>query len=499
VSPTGFLNTLRVRLPVRLKLAIVSAALTFFILLLFAVVIGTVAERRVSGSFDNELRATAADLQQIAERQGGDTSRALSLLRAAAAGGAQIRILDRSGNVVAPAGTRPLAPPVEGVHDIGEYHVATRPIFGSDLPEANPFRFGSQDAVVGYIEYAKPERNLATTIAKIRLFLGFGVLGGTALAFLAGFLVARRAMRPIAGLTRAAREVARTRDPDIALPKPVARDEVAELAATLEDMLRELGDARTESESALSRQREFVADASHELRTPLTSILANLELLESELDGEQRDIAGSALRSSRRMRRLVADLLLLARADAGRESPRRPVDLSAVAREAVVEASPLGGQARVVVDAPTAVAVSGVRDDLHRLTLNLVENALIHTPQGTPVTVAVREEDGSAVLEVSDRGPGIPAELRTRIFERFARGAGSGDVTPARTGSGLGLAIVRAVAEGHGGSVQVDDAEGGGAKFLVRLPLASEPAEAPDRDLGRTEGDIRPPKSPRQA
>jgi two-component system OmpR family sensor kinase len=498
MSPSGALHSLRVRLPVRLKLAIVSAALTFVILLLFAVVVGAVAERRVSGSFDNELRATAADLQQIAQQQGGDTSRTLSLLRAAAAGGAQIRILDGSGNVVAPVGARPLAPPVEGVHDVGRYHVSTRPIFGADLPEASPFSpgVGQPSAVDGYLQYGKPERNLTTTIAKVRLFLAFGVLGGTALAFLAGFLVARRAMRPIAGLTRAAREVARTRDPDVALPKPVARDEVAELAATLEDMLRELGDARTESETALTRQREFVADASHELRTPLTSILANLELLESDLEGERREIAGSALRSSRRMRRLVADLLLLARADAGRESPRRPVDLSAVAREAVAETSPLGGEARVAIDAPAAVSVQGVRDDLHRLSLNLIENALIHTPQGTPITVAVRSEDGSAVLEVADRGPGIPADLRDRVFERFARGAGAGDVTPARSGSGLGLAIVRAVAEGHGGSVAVGDAEGGGARFLVRLPLASEPA--PTEDVGPIVGDIRPSSGPRQ-
>jgi len=480
MSPVGAFHNLRVRLPVRLKLAIVSAALTFVILLLFAVVVGTVAERRVTGSFDNELRATAADLQQIAQRQGGDTAHALNVLRAAAAGGAQIRILDRSGNVIEPEGAVPLAPPADGVQDTGGYHVATRPIFGANLPDTNPFHFGSQNAVVGYLQYAKPERNLTTTVAKVRLFLAFGVLGGTALAFLAGFLVARRAMRPIAGLTQATREVARTRDPDVALPKPVAQDEVAELADTLEDMLRELGNARTESETALSRQREFVADASHELRTPLTSILANLELLETDLEGEQREIAGSALRSSRRMRRLVADLLLLARADAGREAPRRPVDLSAVARDAVAETTPLGGEERVAVDAPKPVAVDGVRDDLHRLALNLIENALIHTAQGTPVTVAVRAEDGSAVLEVADRGSGIPAGLRERVFERFARGAGAGDVTPARSGSGLGLAIVRAVADAHGGSVQLDDAEGGGARFVVRLPLGAEPVEAPD-------------------
>src|SRR4051794_18322641 len=182
------------------------------------------------------------------------------------------------------------------------------------------------------------------------------------------------------------------------------------------------------------------------------------------------------------MRRLVADLLLLARADAGREAPRRPVDLAGVAREAVAEASPLGGEDRIDVDAPTGVMIEGVRDDLHRLALNLIENALIHTPQGTPVTVSVRQEDGDAALEVSDRGPGVPEDLRERVFDRFARGAGSGDVTPARSGSGLGLAIVRAVAAGHGGSVEVGDAEGGGARFLVRLPLgreASRPEPAP--------------------
>ena len=189
-------------------------------------------------------------------------------------------------------------------------------------------------------------------------------------------------MRPISGLTRAAREVARTRDPDVTLPKPRANDEVSDLANTLEDMLRQLSAARGESEAALQRQRDFVADASHELRTPLTSILANLELLESEVDGEAREMAGSALRSSRRMRRLVADLLLLARADAGRQAPKRALDLSAVAREAATEASPLAAGQPLALDAPEAVPVLGVADDLHRLVANLIENALVHTASG---------------------------------------------------------------------------------------------------------------------
>ena len=158
--------------------------------------------------------------------------------------------------------------------------------------------------------------------------------------------------------------MARTRDPDVTLPRPQANDEVSDLAITLEDMLRELSAARGETEATLDRQREFVADASHELRTLLTSILANLELLESELGGEQREMAESALRSSRRMRRLVGDLLLLARADAGREAPRRAVDLAAVAGEAAAEAGALSSETRSL-DLPGPVMIEGVADDLH--------------------------------------------------------------------------------------------------------------------------------------
>jgi two-component system, OmpR family, sensor kinase len=216
-----------------------------------------------------------------------------------------------------------------------------------------------------------------------------------------------------------------------------------------------------------------VADASHELRTPLTSILANLELLESELEGERREMADSALRSSRRMRRLVADLLLLARADAGREVPAVPVDLSAVAREAAAEAGALSSDHPLALDVQGPVTVNGVADDLHRLAGNLIENALLHTPPGTPVTVSVRRDGDSAVLEVADRGPGVPQKLRERVFERFASGAGDGSGARGR-GSGLGLAIVRAVADAHGGRVELSEAAGGGARFLVRLPAIDE-------------------------
>jgi signal transduction histidine kinase len=327
-----------------------------------------------------------------------------------------------------------------------------------------------------YLQYARRLSDLEATVNRVRLFVALGVLGGALLALLAGLATARRAMEPISELTAAARRVARTRDPSVRMPRPEADDEVAELALTLEDMLRALNDAREETEATLGRQREFVADASHELRTPLTSVLANLELLEEELTGEQRETAASALRSSRRMRRLVGDLLLLARADAGRAAPHEPVDLAEIVTDAAAELEPVAGDHEISVAAEPGAQVEGARDELHRLVLNLMENALRHTDPGTAVEASVERRDGEVVLAVEDDGPGIPAELEDKIFERFFRGGGD------RSGSsGLGLSIVRAVTDSHHGTVVLEPPlDGRGARFVVRLPAlrarAADPA-----------------------
>jgi two-component system OmpR family sensor kinase len=281
-------------------------------------------------------------------------------------------------------------------------------------------------------------------------------------------MIARRAMAPIAELTSTAAAIARTRDPSLRVPQSEADDEVAELARTLEGMLRELDAARAETESMLARPRQFVADASHELRTPLTSVLANLELLADSLGGDHGDAARSALRSSQRMRRLVADLLLLARTDVGRVVAREPCDLAQIVIEAAGELGPVSVDHDIVLEVNPAV-VEASRDELHRLTINLLENALRHTPPGTRVRVSTATTD-EVTLVVEDDGPGVPPELARTIFERFVRGAGD------RGGSfGLGLAIVQAVAESHGGSVALESTgEGGGARFVVRLPAASD-------------------------
>ena len=460
------------RLPIRWRLAGGSAALTLVILCGFAALVGVLSSRRIHADFDAKVAAAADDLErriklQVVETANGDRVRCVvstcpKLSDYAVGSDAIIRIVSLDGTShLQSEGARFLGTPRYRSTVYGGYRVEMRPL---PVAPADP-RYGTSRCCV-YLQYARRLAEPDDTAARVRFFLALGVLGGAALALLAGLTTARRAMSPIAELTEAARAVTRTGDASVDLPRPAADDEVAELSRTLEEMLRSLDAARTETESALGRQREFVADASHELRTPLTSVLANLELLAEELDGEQRETAENALRSTRRMRRLVADLLLLARADAGREAPRRPVDLSGVLIEAAAELEPVSPDHAIEVDVEPGAVVTGARDELHRLVLNLLENAVKHTEPGTAVRATVRLHGREIVLVVEDEGPGVSPDLAERVFERFVRGASD------RGGSsGLGLAIVRAVAESHGGTVRLEPAVRG-ARFVVRLPSA---------------------------
>src|SRR3954464_11039346 len=151
------------------------------------------------------------------------------------------------------------------------------------------------------------------------------------------------------------------------------------------------------------------------------------------------------------MGRLVADLLLLARADAGRITRHEPVDVADVVTEAAGELEPVSEGHDITVSAPAGAVVSGARDELHRLALNLMENALRHTDPGTAVEASVERVDGLVVLSVEDDGPGVPPNLHDKVFDRFFRGAGDQSGS-----SGLGLSIVRAVAESHGGKVRLE-------------------------------------------
>ncbi|MGH2992794.1 MAG: sensor histidine kinase [Solirubrobacterales bacterium] len=453
--------------PVRWRVAAVSAVLTFVILVGFAAVVGRLTTNSLEGDFRDDVEATANRLGlelELARVSGEDPSVHPGLTGEVMVEGAHARVITASGDVYEESDpdAPEFGPPEPGVKTVGSYEVASTSIPTNQLgfPEV-------------FVQYGRDTDDLQRTMDKLWLFLGAGVLIGTVLAYLAGHAVAARAMRPISSLTAAAREIGSTRDPSRRIPTPSTDDEVAELARTLDEMLRALDQSRSETQQAMERQREFVADASHELRTPLTSILANLELLQASLGeiGASEDSAAvsSALRSSQRMSRLVSDLLLLARADAGRASARRECDLAEIATSALAEVRPVAPGHELAMSSDGPVAVEGNPDELHRMVLNLLDNAVSHTPAGTKVTLSVARDRGSAVLEVSDDGPGLPKGLEDDVFGRFVRGPGPADAAGG-DGTGLGLAIVEAVATSHGGDAKAGSSSRGGASFTVRLP-----------------------------
>ncbi len=455
----------------RWRLALVSSGLTLIILLLFGGLIGKIATERIRDDFNGEVTSAAKILagqfQVIYPPFGGkpEAREGPQLEAFVLPDDATARVYDTERHLLKYAGEDPLGSPQLGLTDHNGMRIATEPILDENR------------VITGYVQYGRSLDHVDETVKRVWLLILGGILVGTLLAIVAGVAIARRAMRPIASLTSTAREIAATRDPSRQMPKPADDDEVGELARTLGEMLRSLDAARTEREGVMQKQREFVADASHELRTPLTSVLANLELLQASLErsdqAEDQEIVDSALRSSKRMGRLIGDLLLLARADAGRFDVHRRLDLAEVAGEAAAEVAPLMGDRRLVVENERPLRVDGSRDELHRMVLNLLDNAIRHTPPGSCVELTLHDEDGDALVEVADDGPGIPAGMRAQVFDRFVRGQGPAD-TARGTGTGLGLAIVSAVAESHGGSVEAAESKTGGALFVARIPLAGD-------------------------
>jgi two-component system, OmpR family, sensor kinase len=455
--------------PVRWRLTAASAGLTLAILLVFAAVIGHLATERIRDDFNREMRTAASTLVakiHVTETPGGLLITGPDLDDFAQPNDAVVRVFDITGRIQDETRNAPnLGPPQTGIAHQGSLRVITAPLVSNS------------GNTVAFVQYARSDEHVDSTIERLWLFIAVGVIGGVLLASLAGLAIASRAMQPIASLTATAREIASTRDPSRRMPQPEVDDEVGELARTLEEMLRSLDAARTEREGAMQKQREFVADASHELRTPLTSVIANLELLQASLSeqqgAEEREMVDSALRSSRRMTRLVGDLLLLARADAGRVGERTDVDLAEIAANAAAEVAPVAGERLLSVENGQPVPVRGNPDELHRMVVNLLDNAVRHTPDGSKIELRLDADGNRVVVEVADDGPGIPDDMREQIFDRFVRGNGPAD-TSAGAGTGLGLAIVRAVAQSHGGDVKVSSSPLGGALLTVTLPARKD-------------------------
>jgi two-component system OmpR family sensor kinase len=322
---------------------------------------------------------------------------------------------------------------------------------------------------------------LSDTLATLHrlLLIELAVTGGALiLAGLIGWWLVHLGLRPLRDIERTAGAIAEG-DLSHRVPGENPSTEVGRLARALNVMLGRIQSAfaaRDATESALrqsqDRLRRFAADASHELRTPLAAVSAYAELFERGAENRPEDLARvmhGIQQETARMGGLVEDLLLLARLDEHQPMDLTPVDLVAVAGEAVEAARAVGPDWPLRLDAERPVEIVGDRGRLRQVFDNLLANVRAHTPPGTSATVRIREEGQEAICEVSDAGPGITAEQADRLFERFYRADPSR--SRASGGAGLGLSIVAAIVAAHGGSVQAAPGPDGGAVFSVHLPV----------------------------
>ena len=308
------------------------------------------------------------------------------------------------------------------------------------------------------------------TIGRVRVIQVGGSLAVLAALGLVSWWMLRLGVDPIEHMAGTADEIA-AGDLSKRVEHPGPGTEAGRLGEAFNAMVARIEEAFTAREASEAQVRRFAADASHELRTPLTSIQGYAELFRAGGLRDEAEMADAMRRieqEAQRMAALVDDLLLLARLDQKRPLERAPVRLDALAEDAVRDARAVEPDRDITLDA-APVEVTGDDMRLRQVVGNLLSNARVHTPGGTPVHVRVRSADGHAVIEVGDDGPGMEPAVAERVFERFYRA----DPARARSGggTGLGLAIVAAVAEAHGGRARVESEVGRGTTFVVELPV----------------------------
>jgi heavy metal sensor kinase len=454
-----------------LMLALLSAAAVFLL------------DRNLRKNVDDSLRSAARLLDESSRRPfvfGSDIEDSLQGLLGPELAERLFQLLDPLGRLDPrlerhPRARLPVSTEALRNAEKGQATFETMPVRpGSDklyrLLTAPVMRNG---AVVSIVQVAMPLENVAA--ARAHFLLALLILAPVALAAsaLGGWFLARRALAPVDAMVDAARRIG-AEDLATRLPEFSSDDELARLAAVLNDMLARI-------EQSFGAVRRFSADAAHELRTPLTILKGEIEvaLRSSDAPPQIRETLASCLEEVDRLNSLVEDLLLMARMEGNALTvPPSRVNLADVLEDAAPALAELAARAgnSCTVKADQSLWVQGYDSLLFRLVFNLAENAIKYTPAGGQIDVTLEQEGGFAILQVVDNGPGIQPEAREHIFERFYRG------DPARegNGTGLGLALVRSIVELHHGRIQVSSAPGTGSRFRVDLPLA--PPLQPSRE-----------------
>jgi heavy metal sensor kinase len=458
-------KTLRVRFALWVALLVMSA------LVLFGAFVYWSLARNLETAMDDSLRLSATQAMAAVNYENGQINFGDALPEKADASpltarGLAIRILNLQGVLLGGFGDYrhvPLPPETFAT-------TPSEPLF-STLPDTrnqNLLRIYSAPIVeegqpVGIIQVAHSSASVQETLNQLLRAL---VIGGVALMALAaggGYFLAARALAPIDRMTQTARRIS-AQDLSARLNLPATDDEVGRLASTLDLMLERL-------EASIQRERQFATDASHDLRTPLAAIQAILDVTRAQprSAAEYERALDDLEFETQRLNTLTENLLQLARGEARLDLAREPIDAALLLKDVCASMQPLAQAKGLTLrcEIESALRLRGDSDELARMFVNLLENAMKYTERGG-VTVTARADGKSIRIQIQDTGRGISAEHLPHIFDRFYRA----DASRSTEGTGLGLAIAREIARAHGGNIQARSVEGKGATFVVSLPRA---------------------------
>ena len=474
------------------RLLIVYTGIYVVAFVLFATVVYMLPRNRIVAEIDQELGALAAQIQSSNVGRGPDNVLRIPIppdLNNLETASTFFIILDTNGQVVLRsqnlAGFEGYLDP-EGFFDSPYFSQVDQEEFQLRVLTVPLIELvNGQDQIVGYLQVARLLDSFESfnRFLVIALFVGFAA--ATASLFLA-VLLTPGSFRPLEDIATVARQITNADDLSRRVPDTGRTDEIGVLARSINQTLERL-------ERLFKTQQRLLADVSHELRTPLTAIRGNIDLMRRMGDGDPQSLS-IIQEEVDRMTRLVGDLLLLARADAG-ELPieKKRIELDLLFFEVYHQTMLLSDTVEVVIGEVDQVVIDGDPDRLKQLLLNLSGNAVKYTPDGGKVTMSLSKQDGWAHVQISDTGQGIPADDLPYIFDRFyrvdkARSRGQG-------GSGLGLSIAKWIASVHGGDISVSSQVGEGSTFVITLPVlveeVNEPDPLPDFDLEDTQPGFR--------
>jgi two-component system, OmpR family, sensor kinase len=470
--------------PIRWRLTIFNALVIGSILLALGCALFFLLREELFSSVEDTARNQAlAAAKQIDSGEGLDDEKGGLVLdeglkQGLTHDGVFIVVRNGRGNII----TQALKPSNNGkVHD-----ELWRRVLKTGEPENDKFTFREEDLAYVYavpvsppeqpariVEAGKSYELAQENVDRMALVLASGVSVAFLLSVVGAYLLARKALSPVSAVVTAAHRISEG-DRSKRLPVAHSKDEIGDLAATINGMLSHLEETLARLEEALDRQRRFVADASHELRTPLTSIHSYAQMLEEWAIKDPQigpESVAAIKRESERMKALVGKLLELARGDEGTELHLKDNNLTDVVQEAA-ESARAAVNGKVLIEDPTPkqgvqqVRAVFDRERLRQALSILLDNAVKYTPEGGRVTMRIVEENGSVGVEVSDTGIGIPEDQIPHVFERFYRA----EEARSTEGLGLGLSIAQQVAEDHKGSIEVRSKPGEGSTFIIRIP-----------------------------